>query len=181
MGLEKDLKQQIRMTKLRQAVLSTIQVAGIITVAAMAPNIFQILGKMQRNCSQKSLESAVQRLITHGLLQRSPDGLGLTQKGERYLDRSLMKVKRPKKWDHKWRIVIFDIRESRRALRDQLRIMLKQIGFVRLQNSVWTYPFDCEELLLLLKTDYHLGKEVLYIIADKIERDSELRRQFKLE
>ncbi len=181
MGLEQELRQEIRLTKLRQTILATIQLAGIITVMAMAPNVFQALGRVQKRWSRSSLESAVQRLVTKGLVQKTEQGLQLTPKGQRYLDRSLLTVARPKRWDRKWRIVVFDIKENRRALRDQLRILIGQIGFIRLQNSVWVYPYDCEELLVLLKTDYHLGKEVLYIIADKIERDFELRRHFDLQ
>jgi DNA-binding transcriptional regulator PaaX len=65
-------------------------------------------------------------------------------------------------------------------MRGVLRFKLESIGFIRLQNSVWVYPYDCEELLVLLKNDYQLGKEVLYIIADKIERSTVLKRRFGL-
>jgi len=55
-----------------------------------------------------------------------------------------------------------------------------QIGFVRLQNSVWVYPYDCEDLVKLLKADFRIGREVLYVIADSIENDMWMRKEFSL-
>jgi len=76
--------------------------------------------------------------------------------------------------------VIFDIKEWKRGVRDELRNWLLHLGFVRLQNSVWVYPYDCEDILVLLKSNFKIGKEVLYITADKIENDYWLRKEFSL-
>lgn len=46
------------------------------------------------------------------------------------------------KWDRKWRIVIFDIAEVSRRIRDLLRLKLKELGFGMLQESVWITPHD---------------------------------------
>jgi len=42
-----------------------------------------------------------------------------------------------KKWDGKWRVVIFDIEEINRSARDGLRKKLKELGFGMLQKSVF--------------------------------------------
>lgn len=86
----------------------------------------------------------------------------------------------PARWDKKWRIVIFDIPEKRRRTRDEVRRLLTSVGFYRLQNSVWVYPYDFEDIIGLLKTDLGIGKDVLYIIADEIENDKYLRQHFHL-
>lgn len=107
----------------------------------------------------------------------------ITETGERMLRRfqiSDYKLKRPKKWDRKWRIIIFDIPERKRLSRDRIRSVFQTAGFYRLQNSVWVYPFDCEDTIGLLKTDFGVGKDVLYVIADEIENDKHLRNHFKL-
>ena len=56
-----------------------------------------------------------------------------------------MKIKKPKKWDKQWRIVIFDIPEKFKTAREALRGKLKNIGFVELQKSVFAHPFECED------------------------------------
>jgi phenylacetic acid degradation operon negative regulatory protein len=43
-------------------------------------------------------------------------------------------------WDGVWRLVVFDIPESSRALRTQLRRRLRECRFGWLQNSVWISP-----------------------------------------
>lgn len=179
MGLETELKQEIRMTRLRKAILATVQIAGIITLTAMAPNTLSLLGKVPRR-NQEKLKSAVRRLEEKGLLRIGQNGISLTDKGERYIQMTALRPVQPTQWDKKWRVVIFDIQEHKKKQRNLLRDTLIRIGFWKLQNSVWVYPYDCEELIVLLKTDYRFGKEVLYMIVDKIERDSILKRHFGL-
>ena len=77
-------------------------------------------------------------------------------------------------------MLIFDIREERKILREKVRNTLRCIGFEKLQKSVWVYPYDCEDLITLLKADFKVGKDILYIIADKIENDRWLKKKFGL-
>ena len=51
---------------------------------------------------------------------------------------------------------------------------------MKLQNSVWIYPHDCEDLISLMKTDFMIGKDLLYMIVEKLENDWLLRKTFKL-
>lgn len=52
-----------------------------------------------------------------------------------------------KEWDGKWRLVIFDVPEKRRAARDVLRRKLKDWGFVHFQQSVWGTKKNCAKPL----------------------------------
>jgi phenylacetic acid degradation operon negative regulatory protein len=69
--------------------------------------------------------------------------LQLTSKGKKKLIRrfSLLNMQK-KKWDKKWRIVIFDIAEVDKRIRDKLRQKLKELGFGMLQQSVWITPYN---------------------------------------
>ena len=109
--------------------------------------------------------------------------MSLTLLGEKILRRAEMvdyKFKKQKKWDGKWRILIFDIKETKRNIRDNIRNTLVSIGFIKLQNSVWVFPYDCEDFITLLKAGFSMGREVLYIIADKIENEKLLLNAFGL-
>ena len=77
-------------------------------------------------------------------------------------------------------MVIFDIKEGRRSLRHTLRETLRAVGFTKLQYSVWVYPYDCEDLITLLKVDFKVGKDLIYVIADSIENDGWLKKRFGL-
>lgn len=186
--MEQKAKKRAKKQNIKKAVLTTIGVAGVIALALAAPNTLQLLkyapGMKSRYHSRT--KRALDRLIKQGYAQRTgnrKDHIELTSRGQTLLARLSLgeaRYKPPERWDGKWRIVIFDIPEVRHLARDHLRDFLQRIGFLMLQASVWVYPHDCEDLVLLLKTDYNLGKEVVYIIAEDIERDWFLRRHFGL-
>lgn len=191
--MEEEIKKQTRATKLQHAILGSIKVAGILSVAVLAPNALRMFGmlggrKWKQSLFKYSATRAASRLADAGLIvfedTRSGKVLSLTEKGRQRLllaEAKNFKLMKPKRWDKKWRIVTFDIRENKKVLRNTLRDTLRQIGFTRLQNSVWVYPYDCEDLILLLKADYEMGREVLYVIADKIENDRFLRQIYHLQ
>ena len=91
-----------------------------------------------------------------------------------------MQLNKRKRWDKHWRVIIFDIPERRRGTRDRLRIVMREAGFYRLQDSVWLYPHDCEDFVTLLKADLKIGAAVLYMVVEKIENDSKLKEHFLL-
>ncbi|MBI5470465.1 CRISPR-associated endonuclease Cas2 [Candidatus Kaiserbacteria bacterium] len=91
-----------------------------------------------------------------------------------------MPLPRPRRWDRRWRIIIFDIPEKKKNVRDRVRALVQRLGFFRLQHSVWVYPYDCEEIITLLKSDLKLGSQLLYMIVDAIEYDKPIREHFDL-
>lgn len=167
-------------------VLQTVEAAGVISVALMAPNVVGAMAKLGLLPSLRQKEvvrRASDRLVKTGLLAWQGGKLRLTQKGEKELRRLTLAdfgAFKPRRWDEKWRVLTFDIPERRKGLRLRVRSMLQKIGFVRLQDSVWAYPYDCEDLITLLKADLHIGDALLYMIVDSIERDERLRRHFDI-
>src|SRR3989344_4942664 len=184
--IEQESRKRTRTKLLQRAVLGTVAAAGMITMAVVAPNAIQALAKLgiidTRRRRGEYINGARNRLITAGLLARNTQGfLHITPKGEarlRQLELSDYKLKKPRRWDGKWCMLVFDIPEYRKTLRDIVRRTLISIGFVRLQDSVWIYPYPCDDLIALLKTDFRVGRDILYIIADSIENDVALRKQF---
>ena len=177
----------IRRTKIHSAIISVVAITAGIAVAAVAPNVFGILGKNFYKQYNKRFQSSLTKLIKAGYVQiEEVDGvkkLHLTKKGVWFAAQigvGSLVPKKPKRWDGKWRMLIFDIPETRKKSRSQIRLVLMNLGFCRLQDSVWVYPYDCEEFITVLKIDLKLRSEVLYVIADKIENDKKLRAHFGL-
>lgn len=70
---------------------------------------------------------------------------------------------RQKPWDGKWRLVIYDIKESDKALRERLRTELKHLGFIFVQKSAWLTPYSVEEdLKKFLKAQGLWGKILVF-------------------
>ena len=178
----------------KKVILTTIGFAGLMATALIAPNIVQVfprLGLMGRDKHDRKyyFGKAVANLEKRGLVKlvKNRDGVmcvRLTAKGAEELKHYEFKEKvlsqQRKPWDGKYRLVVFDIKEWKRGARDEIRNWLEELGLVRLQNSVWVHPYDCAEVVALLKAKFKLGREVLHIVAESIENDAWLRRHFKL-
>lgn len=181
--LETEVKKKTKNIKIKKMILQSIATVGILGVALVTPNVLGLLKIKNNRYKKRYVDSVVNKLIKNGLLEKGKDGISLTKKGEKELEKIESKnyeIKKPKKWDGKWRILIFDISETKKTTRDNIRRTLMMIGFVKLQNSVWVFPYDCEDLITLLKVDLMVGKDMLYIIADKIEHDFEIKKRFGL-
>ena len=182
--LEKESRSRSKKANTKKIVLQTVATAGLISVALIAPNVLSALNKMGLiPKGRTNVKRSRDNLIRNGLVCYEGKYLKLTAKGEkelRVLELSDFAMKKPKKWDKKWRVLIFDIPEYRSSLRNKVRRTLNAIGFVRLQNSVWIYPYECEDLINLLKADFGIGKDLLYLIVDSLEYDNKLKKEFNL-
>jgi CRISPR/Cas system-associated endoribonuclease Cas2 len=183
---ERESRERTRRNQLRALLLGTIQAAGAISIALVAPNVIGAMAKMGMLPSPRQrdvVNRSVRGLLSAGLIRWQDEKLHITPKGERQLALLMMREamqQQPRRWDGKWRVLVFDIPERRRALRLRVRSLFVEAGFVRLQDSVWVYPYDCEDIITLLKAEYRIGDDMRYMIVDSIERDSALRRHFKL-
>lgn len=92
---------------------------------------------------------SIRQLREQGFIETQKDGkqimLRLTDKGRQEV--ILRKLLEDNKWDKKWRIVIFDIPEKHRKLRNVLRGKLREWQFQPLQKSVWISKKDCTKEL----------------------------------
>ena len=190
--LEQKTAKRARREKIQQKVtLAIFRLTTRNARAAFAPEAVlmkRLFPESTKRSPAQRFRQAIHRLEEKGLVQwnRGTQGwsAGLTEKGKKYAEKlhavEYIRIRKPKVWDQKWRIVMFDIWERRRPIRDKLRRALQKAGFRRIQNSVWVNPYDCEELVALLRADLRLGEGVLYLIAEGVENDQKLRQWFGL-
>ena len=91
-----------------------------------------------------------------------------------------MKLDRPKKWDKKWRVVIFDVPNKYGRTRDIFRKRLDQLGLRKIQKSVYVSPYPCFKEVEFLRELYGIPVTVQYLLVEQIEDDAFLKRQFNL-
>ena len=184
--VEESSKRKARHGEVQKLILETIKVAGILGVGLVAPNVVSAMYKAGLISSPRQGEvvnSSASKLVRKGLLKFNGKYYELTPDGGRKLRQLELqgyKLSKPKRWDRKWRVIIFDIPEKKRRARDKIRRLFVSAGLYRLQDSVWVYPYDCEDIIGLLKTDFGVGKDVLYMVVDEIESDKHLREEFDL-
>lgn len=93
----------------------------------------------------------------------------ITQKGEKAVDKLLSPLKASGKWDGRWRLVMFDIPEKKRAVRDQLRRDLAKLGLGILQASVWISPNDIKAEIEKMSVKYGLEKSLRFFEMSRNE------------
>jgi len=125
------------------------------------------------------------RLKRAGLIKKYFDGkeeiVELLPKGREKIKNYLiqdLEIHNPGKWDRKWRIVIYDISDDKKNERDFVRRKLEELGFLKIQESVWVYPFDCANEISFLKGLFFLSPHVQYIVAERIETEINLIKNF---
>lgn len=178
---------------MRNLILRTLAIGGVLSVAFVAPKTLTLLKKLDRGATnRKNLYRRITQAVTDleyaGLVKTSGERghrkVELTDKGYKTIETiyaSEYRISEPAFWDGKWRIVIFDIREKRRRVRSQLRLLLSGAGFLRLQDSVWVYPYPCDKFVGLVRAHLKSGTgEMLSFVAEALESDKKLREHFNL-
>lgn len=160
-------------------------------VASSPRQYFKTFRKIRKewgSADQNNLNRSILRLSKEKFVEEKilPDGsfkLVLTAKGKKQAKRlsflgSSINFKKPKRWDKKWRIVIFDIPEKDRAFRDILRSHLNELKFFKLQHSVFVSPYPFENAILDLIQLYAAESYVRVIIAIKIDNEEKVKKYF---
>ena len=150
--------------------------------------IKKALSRELEKINQRKINTAVKRLYESKLIsytENKDDSVSLTinregrAKALRYkVDE--MKIVVPEKWDKKWRIIIFDVPEKQKRLRDTLRIKLKQLGLLELQKSVFVHPYGCKDEIDFVVELYDATRYVRFIEAVNIDNELHLKKRFKL-
>ncbi len=195
MGIKK-YKYYFKKPKLKivEDALYSLLVTGGVVVALGSPYLWlnfwrNALGfKESAKHPEKKLKDNFYNLKKQGLIKIEEKNrqiyISLTEKGRQkagMFQINNLKVKIPKKWDEKWRVVIFDISELKKTHREAFRGKLKELLFHQLQKSVWVCPFDCEAEIELLRDFFGLSEEnVRLIVAESIGDDKKLRDFFEL-
>lgn len=153
----------------------------------MANAPFEILleyGKIRNQIKPDHVRTTMHRLKRKGLIYCERQGrklvFVLTDEGEKEAQKIKTEMERlkPKQWDGKWRIIIFDVPEKLRGKRDLLRRELVGFGFRQLQQSVWVYPYLLPQEFRDLWKETGIFKYCVIFEADKMENGDMLKQTF---
>lgn len=132
------------------------------------PGFYAYYDGWDRPLKKSRLAQAIKRLKEQGLLEevkiRDDLILKLSTQGK-----DLVFIEdNCQSWDGKWRIVVFDIPEQKRLVRDLFRRNLKKWGFKPMQKSVWISKRDVFGKLTGYIKELEIERWVSVIEADKI-------------
>ena len=168
-----------------------VTIGGVVALSILAPQLpYAILRAYfrQKRFNKTKFKADLKRWQRQKMIEwKEIDGqiqIKITENGKkralRYKFDELF-IKKPSDWDKKWRLVVFDIPEKKRLARDVLRAKLKELGFLKIQKSVFIYPYECKEIITLLGEIYEIKPYVRYFIVESTEDNSDLLKFFNLE
>jgi len=183
-----------RRGELAKEILVMIAAGVAIPAAFLMPGIpvalKPLLNEVMKRCGirrRRPLVQSISHLKKRGLVSiAEKDGqqvLTLAEGGKKRVLRfelDKIEIRKPKKWDGCWRMVLFDIPETRKQGREALRGKLKQLGFYPLQKSCFAHPFDCKSEIEFISELFEVSPYVNYIVAKEIEGGSQLAKYFNL-
>lgn len=159
----------------------------MIAASLIAPRLpYEILKYYMKNkkFNKNRFNRDLWRLRKRGDITMKKDSVKITQKGkDRIINYQLeeLKIRKPKRWDKKWRLVIFDIPESRKDIRDLLSRKLKDLGFLRYQKSVFICPYPCQNEINYINGLLMTSPYVKLLTAIKIDDAGHFMKKFNLE
>ena len=174
-----------------KTLLGLLAMGGVFTIMMVAPKVFVLFdaGKQRRmfmgedDFHKNRQNFKKRRLIEFKRKDDSTFEIFVTEKGKKRALGDMyqgLDVKKPVKWDGLWRIVIFDIPERKKVERDGFRWKLNQMGFYRLQDSVFVMPYSCEEEIDFLVSVFNIGAYVRFFKTLSLNSDLDLKKYFNL-
>ncbi len=164
-----------RLNLAKDILLGIALAGGVVMLLAIAPGLGAILGPATKKYHRRSLESArikrnLKKLVKEGLIGHSEQNgktkLYLTKAGkQKVLEYEVDSMTIPKQtpWDGKYRFVMFDIPEKQRLSRNVFRKKLVDLGFKKIQHSIWYHKYPCSDQIEFLINLYQVEKYVTLV------------------
>ena len=186
--------QKHRRGELAKEILLMVAAGIAVPAAFLLPNTPIALRPLLRALMKKSHVMKTQTLIRSIAYLKRKRLVSVAQKDDQQIltlsengrkrvlkyDLDRMAIKKPKRWDGHWRVVLFDIPEKKKPAREALRSKLKQLGFYQLQKSCFVYPFECKAEIDFVSELFEVSPYVNFILAKELEGRELLQRFFAL-
>ncbi len=173
--------------------LAFIALGGVALAGALAPGIFLAAKSMQgsRRYSKRQISGAIHTLKSRKLIEIIEEGddkfkVQLTNRGSKKVRDfcfEALTIATPKKWDKKWRVLIFDIPAKPKIYhqaREALRHKIKELGFYQMQKSTWAFPHECEDEILFIAELFQIQKHIEILTVEKLLHEDKLKKKFGL-
>lgn len=137
------------------------------------PELLRLKREGVRKSERKRFAKLIYYLKQKGWIKianlETKKGLILTPQGvEKVLKIKSKMLEKKKRKDEKWQMVIFDIPEKKRHLRDILREYLHILGYQMFQKSIWISPYDTLKETEEILRKYNLDPYVKLFLIEEI-------------
>ena len=144
--------------------------------------------KEWRKINERSLRESIRKLYRSKIVdyKENNDGtvkLVLTEAGKKKVllyDLDKLKINRPPRWDRMWRMVVFDIPETKKPARMALASKLKELEFYPMQKSVFIHPYECQNEINFITELFNIVPYVRFLRVKDVDIELDLKNRFHL-
>ncbi len=189
--MEKIPSKSPRLGSAKKKILLLIYASVALSVSKTTGKQWKILGELSKEwkkINRISLNRGLDSLYNAKLINLKPKGneyeIILTSEGKRIaarFDLDNLKIHKQKDWDGKWRIVMFDVPERIKKVRDAIRFHFKEIGLVEYQKSVFISPYPCEKEIKFIAEFYRAFSSIRFIVANAISDEDKYIKEFDID
>lgn len=167
------------------AIAETALLVGCVAMPGLTNIIplFKSNNARDRQRARQSIKGLERKKLIRIYTKGNNEVIEVTKAGERkVLEYNLdeMKLKVPRKWDGWWRVVMFDIPESKRQGRDAVSRKIKDLGMYPIQKSVFVSPYACKNEIDFIGEFFNVREHLIYIKAKEIEGVRKVKEYFGL-
>lgn len=175
--------------ELAKEILISIAGGALLLAMVAAPGLTKVIPLFKSNQPRyrKKIRQSIDRLQKKKLVniytKDGNDVVEITKAGKKkVLEYNLddMKLKKPQKWDGWWRIVMFDIPESKRRARGAVSRKIKELGMYPIQKSVFVSPYACKNEIDFIGEFFDVRDHIIYLKAKEIEGVRKLKEHFQV-
>ena len=173
--------------ELAKEILKGLAMGGFIVMCLAMPNLVQVvdLFKPRNSRDRYRVRQAVKRLQKNNMVRivnrNGNEVVEITTHGKKKVldyDFDNMQLETKRKWDGKWRIVMFDIPQTKKKARDAVSFKIKEIGMYPIQKSVFVFPYPCKDEINFVGEIFGVRKNIIYIEATHIDGAEKVKRHF---
>ncbi|MEK7582075.1 MAG: hypothetical protein AAB488_01970 [Patescibacteria group bacterium] len=183
------MEKKYKKGKLAKQILTGLAVGGLAVATIAMPGLAQIftLFKIENGKDRKRIWQTAKNLQNKKYIRiyakNGEEVVELTDKGKKKILQYKIEeiaIKKPKKWDGLWRIVIFDIPEKRRGARGAINFKLKEIGMFPIQKSTFISPYECGDEIDFIGQYFFVRNHIIYMVAKEIDNELKIKKYFGL-
>jgi len=191
--IEKFINSDAPSATIGKFLLMTLALGGVAFTGALIPGLICLIEKYHQseNYTEKQIRNAIYNFKKRKLIEiiqedNDTTKVCLTNRGMKRFKKFSIEtlfIEKPKKWDHKWRVLIFDIPTKPKVYnlsREALRQKIKGLGFFQMQKSTWVYPYECEDEILFIAEAFEVQKYIEILTVEKLLHEDKLKKLFKL-
>ncbi len=184
------MREKYYLSSVKKKIILLLSAGVVLSANKSLGKQWRIIGEVAkewREINRMSLKRSLDSMYNSRLVSLKPKGDGfeiiLSEQGKKIskrLDLENLQIPKQKNWDGKWRIVMFDIPEKIKKVREAVRFHFKSIGLVEYQKSVFIYPYPCEKEIKFIAEFYKVFPSIKFIVASATSDERKFLKEFDL-